>query len=39
MGITSPIDIQLIIDARASEIDRVRADDDFTARAEKLPGT
>jgi predicted transcriptional regulator len=27
---------QLIIDALAAEIERVRADDDFTARAKKL---
>ena len=27
---------QLIIDSLAAEIERVRADDDFTARAEKL---
>ena len=27
---------QLIVDALASEIERVRADDDFTARARKL---
>jgi hypothetical protein len=27
---------QLIVDALASEIERVRADDDFTARAKKL---
>ena len=27
---------QLIIDALAAEIDRVRSDDDFTARAKKL---
>jgi hypothetical protein len=27
---------QLIIDALAAEIERVRSDDDFTARAEKL---
>ena len=27
---------QLIVDSLAAEIDRVRADDDFTSRAEKL---
>jgi hypothetical protein len=27
---------QLIVDALASEIERVRTDDDFTARAKKL---